>query len=364
MLLSSKQITTLIHEPEHIIDMFGLTYISDQDLKIQRKKQGKRFSYLLNEQPLTEKESLERIKSLVIPPAWQNVRIAWPPNGHLQVTGRDAKNRKQYRYHPVWNKIRNQTKFYKMTAFAQKLPEIRKQVDRDLSQKKFTKEKVLALVLRLMEETHIRIGNSYYAKKNKTYGLSTLRTRHVHTDKNRLKFEFTGKKGVRHSITLRNKKLIRLVNRCEEIPGWDLFQYYDDEGGKHGIDSTMVNEYIQQISGELFTAKDFRTWSASKIFFATVSEQDIPETQKEKSKRILEAYDITANALGNTRNVCRKYYVHPEIVRRYEENTIQPYFEMASNPKNDKENFSAYEYALLELIKNFNLEQLSKLPKQ
>ena len=218
---------------------------------------------------------------MVIPPNWKNVRICHLENGHLQVIGFDDKNRKQYLYHPSWSKIRNQTKFFKMAAFGKVLPKIRRQVDQDLDLPGMTKRKVLALIIRLMEETHIRIGNEYYARNNKTYGLSTLRTRHVKTYGNKLKFDFVGKKGKEHSVTLENKKLVKLVNQCEELPGWELFKYYDESGNKQIIDSGMINEYIQEISGSLFSAKDFRTWSATKIFFETLKELGYTAKEKE-----------------------------------------------------------------------------------
>lgn len=198
---------------------------------------------MLNCKPYSKSNDLQRIESLVIPPAWEDVQISILANGHLQATGRDAKARKQYRYHAIWNKIKNQTKFFKMTEFGQALPKIRSQVEKDIILKTWTKKKVLALVIKLMEETHIRIGNRYYAKKNKTYGLTTLRNKHVHLYKNKLQFQFVGKKGKEHKITLRNKKLIQLVIKCEEIPGWELFQFYDENGEKHHVDSTMINEY-------------------------------------------------------------------------------------------------------------------------
>lgn len=209
--------------PETAIETLDLVYVNPHQLSIQRKKKGKQFSYIKNGQLVSDKTELSRIASLVIPPAWKQVKISTLSNGHLQATGRDAKSRKQYRYHPKWNKIRNQTKFYKMANFGQALPEIRDQVEKDIIQPTWTKSKVLDLVINLMEETHIRIGNHYYAQKNKTNGLTTLRNKHVHLFKDKLRFKFTGKKGKEHSISLRNKRLVHLVSKCEEIPGWELF---------------------------------------------------------------------------------------------------------------------------------------------
>ncbi|WP_282086262.1 DNA topoisomerase IB [Aquimarina algiphila] len=348
-----KFFTQIIKEPKMVIDQLDLVYVNDKKLTITRSKHKKGFRYLLNGIQISTKKDLDRIKSLVIPPAWNHVKIAAIDNGHLQAVGRDLKNRKQYRYHPLWNKIRNQTKFYKMTAFGKQLPKIRKQVDQDLEQEGWQKTKVLALIIRLMEETHIRIGNEQYAKRNKTYGLSTMRTRHVNIEKDKLKFEFVGKKGKKHSVTLRNKKLIRLVNRCEEIPGWELFQYYDERGEKHSIESSMVNEYLHNISGDLFTAKDFRTWAATTVFFETLMDLGVSTIEKEKQKNILKAYDVAATSLGNTRNVCRKYYVHPFVVSSYQDSSIKKVFDKIDNSDQLGNYFTHSEHAISKLLENY-----------
>ncbi len=355
-----KFLRQLIKAPEKVIDKLDLIYVNDDKLTIYRQKKGENFVYTLNGEVLSTQKDIERIKNLVIPPAWDNVRIAALDNGHLQAIGRDLKNRKQYRYHPLWKTIRNQTKFYKMYDFGKHLPKIRKKVDADLEQNELSKSKVLALIIRLMEETHIRIGNEQYAKRNKTYGLSTMRTRHVNIEKDNLKFEFVGKKGKKHSVTLRNKKLIKLVNRCEEIPGWELFQYYDNQGIKHSVESSMVNEYLHQIAGELFTAKDFRTWGATVISFEKLKELGVTENKKEIHKNILKAYDAAANGLGNTRNVCRKYYVHPAIIANYEDGSIQRYFDEIEKNQKVMEYFSDTEQVLLKLLKNYTPQFLQQ----
>ena len=343
----------LLKEPEIAIEHLDLTYVNDDELTIERIKKGeKTFQYTLNESFVKEKNQLKRIESLVIPPAWTDVRITHLPNGHLQAVGRDAKRRKQYRYHPTWTKVRNQTKFYKMISFGEQLPNIRKRVDQDLEQKGWPKSKVLALIIRLMEETHIRIGNEQYAKRNKTYGLSTLRTRHVNTFSDSLKFEFTGKKGKQHKITLKNKKLVRLVQRCEEIPGWELFQYYDAKGDKHSVDSGMINDYLHKISGALFTAKDFRTWSGSIVFFESLMDMRIPTSTKQTQKNILAAYDNTAKELGNTRNVCRKYYVHPILAHKYESGQLKEAFDKVAKSEVTLPFFSSSEHEVFHLIKS------------
>ena len=352
MVLSPEDIDVILEDPSEAAKLANLTYVSEHHLSIKRKKAGRGFSYFKEEKRIKDSKIIERIKSLVIPPAWTQVNISNLENGHLQVVGRDEKRRKQYIYHPLWSKMKNETKFFKMTAFGKKLPQIRKKVDADLDLPGMCKQKVLALIIRLMEETHIRIGNDYYAQKNKTYGLSTLRTRHVITYKEKKKFEFTGKKGKKHSITLKNKKLIKLVNKCEEIPGWELFQYYDSDGKKHAIDSQMINEYIHSLAGEYHTAKDFRTWSGSIIFFESLLEQGITSDAKEIKQNLIAAYDTVAKNLGNTRAVCKKYYVHPYLAASYEDHSIAKHFKIANQENKDKY-FTSSERAVMNLLKNY-----------
>ncbi|PTX41514.1 DNA topoisomerase-1 [Christiangramia gaetbulicola] len=357
MTLSPDDVETIMSDPNEAVKLANLRYVSENHLSIHRKKVGRGFAYYKKEEKISDNKTLERIKSLVIPPAWKNVRITHFPNGHLQVVGRDEKERKQYMYHPTWSKIRNQTKFFKMTSFGKMLPKIRKQVDKDLLLEGMPKRKVLALVIRLMEETHIRVGNHYYAKNNKTYGLSTFRTRHVKTFKDGIKFEFVGKKGKEHSITVEDKRLINLINQCEEIPGWELFKFYNENGEKQTIDSEMINDYIHEISGDIFSAKDFRTWSATKIFFETLLETGYTEEEKENKKNILEGFDAAAEGLGNTRAVCRSYYVHPKVIETYESGEIVPYFKKVNE---DKEpvytQLSETEKAIYKLIKDYKIE--------
>ena len=355
MVLTSEEITSLLTHPDKAAEMANLEYVSEEQLCVERRKKNGSFKYYKNGKPLTNKQVLERIKSLVIPPAWEQVKICPIPHGHLQVVGMDVKQRKQYMYHPTWTQFRNQTKFYKMAAFGKMLPKIRKQVDEDLDLRGMPQRKVIALVIRLMEETHIRIGNDCYAKKNKSYGLSTLRSRHVQVSRGKMKFSFIGKKGKEHSISVRNKKLIKLVNRCEEIPGWEVFKYIDEDGEKKAIDSGMVNRDIQEITGELFSAKDFRTWGGTKIFFEKLMEMEYPETEKEKKSNIIAAYDAAAEALGNTRSVCRSSYVHPKVVDLYETGEILSYFEKVERKRSTKPHISQTEEVLLEVLRDFEI---------
>ena len=356
MTLSSEEVKALISNPDQAAEKANLIYISEDQLCIERVKKGRGFQFLKNGKPLESPEELQRLKKLVIPPAWEEVKICPVPNGHLQVVGKDSRNRKQYMYHPDWTKFRNSTKFYKIAAFGKILPKIRKQVDEDLDLRGMPQRKVLALVVRLMEETHIRIGNDSYARQNKSYGLSTLRSRHVKVSRGKMKFNFVGKRGIEHSVSVQDKKLIKLVNKCEEIPGWEVFKYYDEEGQKRTVDSGMVNEYVQEISGELFSAKDFRTWSATKIFFEKLRELEYPDTEKEKKSNILKAYDTAAEALGNTRSVCRSYYVHPHVVRLYETGKIIPYFQKVDRKRTSKPYLSQTEEVLLEMMADYEIE--------
>ena len=357
--INKKLYNQILLQPEKVIEEFDLVYTNPSHLNIQRLKENKTFIFKYKGKNLTDQTQLKRIEGLVIPPAWQQVKISSLSNTHLQAVGRDAKQRKQYKYHQKWKEIRNQTKYYKMVLFANHLPNIRKKVDQDLDQKQWTKSKVLALVVKLMEETHIRIGNSQYAKKNKTYGLTTLRSRHVNTYKDKIQFEFVGKKGKEHKVSIRNKKLIRLVNKCEEIPGWELFQYYDQEGNKQKIDSTLLNQYLKDISGTIFTAKDFRTWAASIIFFEALLELGTENDKNQNKKNILKAIDVAAKELGNTRNVCKKYYIHPAIISSYEDGSIEQFFNKAKKQSLETEYFTSSEKALKELLKSYTTQLLS-----
>lgn len=262
----------------------------------------------------------------MLPPAWENVWICRLQNGHLQATGQDGKKRKQYRYHPFWNSLRNQAKFFRLLDFGKTLPAIRLQLEQDLSLPGLSQDKVLAAVVMLMERTNIRVGNNIYEKLYGSFGLTTLKDKHVNIKGASLRFSFKGKKGVQHDISMKNKKLAQIVQRCKDIPGKELFQYYDESGASHTIDSGMVNEYIKKISGKDFTAKDFRTWAGTVNAFLAFKEIGLAETETATRKNIVEALDKVAAQLGNTRTVCKKYYVHPLIISMYESKTLDKYF--------------------------------------
>jgi DNA topoisomerase-1 len=296
----------------------GLKYTSDATPGIRRSKHGTTFRYHgPNGRRVTNRDELARIRALVIPPAWTDVWICTDPRGHLQATGRDARGRKQYRYHPKWRVVRDETKFDRMIGFARRLPHIRQQTTRDLRLDGLPREKVLATVVSLLERTLIRVGNDEYAKQNRSYGLTTLRDNHVKVNGTRVRFTFRGKSGIEHAIDLDDKYLARIVRRCRDIPGYDLFQYLDEQGARQTIGSADVNAYLKAISGQDFTSKDFRTW-AGTVHAAEVLRTCGPCRSKAEEKRnILRAVEAVAHRLGNTKAVSRKCYIHPTIFDAY-----------------------------------------------
>ncbi len=324
--ISRKKIKSIGSDPEKTAKAINLIYVSDTDIGITREKQGEKFKYFFNDKKIDDDETLLRIKHLVLPPAWTNVWICSKENGHLQATGQDVKARKQYKYHADWNKFRNETKFYRLHDFGKVLPAIRLQLEKDLSLPALGQEKVLAAVVSLMERTNIRVGNNFYEKLYGSYGLTTLKDKHVKIEGTKLNFSFKGKKGVFHDISIKNNKLSKIVKQCRDIPGKELFQYFDENGNRHSIDSGMVNEYIKTISGGSdFTAKDFRTWAGTLQAFLELKSLGCCDTITETKRRIVEALDNVSKHLGNTRTVCKKYYVHPLILSLYESKEIEKY---------------------------------------
>jgi DNA topoisomerase-1 len=326
--LKPSKIVKIMKDPVASAKAVNLIYTSDAETAgIIRKKKGKKFSYYKDGEKIKDKVEITRINSLVIPPAWENVWICALDNGHLQATGFDALKRKQYRYHSLWSALRNHTKFYRMLQFGYALPGIRLQLEKDLALRNFEKRKILALVVSLMQRTNIRIGNSIYEKLYGSFGLTTLKGKHVKIQGQKINFSFKGKKGVMHNVDLKSKRLSRLITKCKEIPGKELFQYYDDEGNLHCIDSGMVNDYIKEISGDDFTAKDFRTWSGTVNALIAFKEIGYAENNAQYKKKVKEALNIVASHLGNTGTVCRKYYVHPLVINLYENNSIKKYLD-------------------------------------
>ncbi|HEX6771255.1 MAG TPA: DNA topoisomerase IB [Acidobacteriaceae bacterium] len=296
----------------------GLRYVSDADPGICRKRRGKGFTYVgPNGETVRDQKTLVRIRSLVIPPAWTNVWICASPNGHLQATGRDAKGRKQSRYHPRWREVRDETKYERMLSFGAALTTIRAQVEQDLSAPGLPRRKIMASIVRLMETTLIRVGNEEYARTNHSYGLTTMHDRHARVEGSTITFKFKGKSGKSHTIDVSDRRLAKIIRRCQDIPGYELFQYIDDEGATHSVDSADVNEYLREISQQDFTAKDFRTWYGSVLAFSTLGLLDPFESATQSKKNVVEAIKSVAERLGNTPSVCRKCYVHPALLDCY-----------------------------------------------
>ncbi len=300
----------------------GLRYVTDRKPGVRRHaigKDGKTFEYSADPggDPVTDDATLGRIKSLVIPPAWTDVWICKQPNGHLQATGRDARGRKQSRYHPKWREARDENKYERMVKFAAALPKLRERVNADLKLPGLPRNKVLATIVRVMEQTHIRVGNQEYAKENKSYGLTTMRNKHVEVHGAEVTFSFQGKSRVHHTISLHDKRLARIIKACEDIPGYELFQYLDHDGNHHAIDSADVNEYLREVTGEHFTAKDFRTWAGTVLASEMLRELGPYETAAQAKKNVVEAIKAVAKQLGNTPAVCRKAYVHPAVLEAY-----------------------------------------------
>ena len=307
-----------ISEPAESAKAAGLRYVSDARPGLKRLKHGKSFRYTTAEGgSVRDAETLGRIKSLVIPPAWTDVWISPWTNGHLQATGRDVKGRKQSRYHPRWREVRDETKYERMSHFADALPTIRERVQHDLSLPGLPRKKVLATIVSLMEATLIRVGNEEYARENHSYGLTTMRNKHVEVHGSKITFTFQGKSRVHHTINLQDRRLAKIIERCEEIPGQELFHFLDHDGNAHTIDSADVNEYLREISGEHFTAKDFRTWAGSVLACMTLKELGPYETVTQAKKNVVEAIKSVAERLGNTPSVCRKCYVHPAVLEAY-----------------------------------------------
>jgi DNA topoisomerase-1 len=308
----------IVTDPVESAKSAGLRYVSDAKPGITRKRWRKGFRYFDAEgAQVRELETLARIKSLVIPPAWTDVWICTNPKGHLQATGRDARGRKQSRYHPRWREVRDETKYERMMAFGVALPTIRDRVEQDLARPALPREKILAAIVRLMETTLIRVGNIEYAKQNQSYGLTTMRGKHVRVDGSTITFKFQGKSGVRHAVDITDRRLAKIIQRCQDIPGYELFQCVDSEGEHHTIDSADVNDYLREATGQYFTAKDFRTWTGTVMACAKLQEFDVFESESEAKKNVVEIVKTVAARLGNTPSVCRKCYIHPLVIEAY-----------------------------------------------
>jgi DNA topoisomerase-1 len=305
-------------EPSASARRAGLRYVTDTDSGIARHRRGKGFVYRRPDGSLVrDAATLRRIASLAIPPAWERVWISLHPQGHVQATGRDARGRKQYRYHPDWTAVRDDVKYGRMIAFARALPAIRRRTEADLRGAPLSRERVLATVVRLLEKTLIRVGNDEYARTNGSFGLTTLLDRHVAVRGARVQFRFRAKSGVRQTVDLEDAALARSVKRCQDLPGQTLFQYLDANGTRQRVDSGDVNAYLREITGQDFTAKDFRTWAGTVLAATALRDLGAVDSSRARKRHIVAAVETVARRLGNTRAVCRKCYVHPAVFEAY-----------------------------------------------
>ncbi len=296
----------------------GLRYVADNSPGYSRKENGEHFKYLDSHgKPIRDEERLLRIKRLAIPPAWTDVWICPSPTGHIQATGRDARRRKQYRYHERWRELRDENKFGRLADFAKALPKIRRRVAQDMRLPGLPREKVLATVVRLLERTFIRIGNEEYARENKSFGLTTIKNRHVNVRGDHLRFRFRGKSGRQHEVAITDRRIAKIVSKCQDLPGQDLFQYVGDDGEVRNVTSQDVNDYLREITSENFTAKDFRTWAGTVLAAIALNAQGEFETNKQAKANLKTAICAVAQLLGNTPAICRKCYMHPAIVEAY-----------------------------------------------
>jgi DNA topoisomerase-1 len=318
----TRDVAALI-DPREATRIAGLRYVSDAMPGIRRRRAGTGFIYIgTDERRISDPELLARIKSLAVPPAWSDVWICPVPHGHIQATGRDARGRKQYRYHPRWRLVRDETKFDRMADFGKALSEVRERVDSELALPGLPREKILATVVCLLDRTFIRVGNSEYARTNHSFGLTTMRGKHVRISGANIQFQFQGKGGKRFSIDLNDARLARIVKRCRDLPGYELFQYLDDLGETQTIDSADVNSYLREVGGSEFSAKDFRTWGGTVLALVELSKSEPSQSAARNRTRILRAIEAVADELGNTPSVCRNCYVHPAIIEAFQEGSL------------------------------------------
>lgn len=352
--LPAKKLAALFKDGAGSAEVVNLVYVNDSDQGIKREREGDVFVYVFKYREIKDKKVLERIMALALPPAWENVWICTDPDGHLQATGIDAMGRKQYRYHALWNRVRNETKFHHLFEFGKVLPQIREKLQHDLAIKGLPMTKVLSTIVSLMQCTCIRIGSNAYEKLYGSYGLTTLKDKHVSFSGTTMEFKFKGKKGVQHDIIMQNKQLTRIVKQCQDIPGKELFQFLDENGKRHPVESGMVNNYIKEISGGEFTAKDFRTWAGSLHAIEAFMEMGTATTENALKKNVVAALDKVAQHLGNTRMVCKKYYVHPVVIDHYMNKTIKKYFAKAekSSECNTSTLLSKEEELLMDILKD------------
>lgn len=320
---TKRAVIAALPEPREAAVVAGLRYVTDHGPGYRRLRVGKGFRYVApGGDTLRDSRELERIRSLVIPPAWTDVWICADSRGHLQATGRDARGRKQHRYHPRWRHVRDQAKYEHILEFASVLPRVRRRVAADLAEATLSRRKVVAAVVQLLEKTLIRVGNDEYARSNQSYGLTTLRNAHARVSGSTIRFRFRGKSGKFHDIALNDARLASIVRRCQELPGRELFQYLDEDGNIQDIGSADVNDYLRDVTGRDFTAKDFRTWIGTVLAAQALHELKAHTSKTQANRNILAAVDAVASMLGNTRSVCRKCYIHPAILDAYMDHTL------------------------------------------
>ncbi len=341
-------------EPPESAKAAGLHYVSDAQPGLRRVKRSTGFGYLgVDGKPITDEATVARIRKLAIPPAYTDVWICADPRGHLQATGRDARGRKQYRYHPRWRDVRDETKFDRMIAFAGALPAIRAAVGRDLALPGLPREKVLATAISLLESTHIRVGNEEYAKGNDSYGLTTLHEEHVDVRGDRVRFKFRGKSGREHDVSVRDKRLARIVRQMRDLPGQELFRYIDDDGEPAAISSQDVNAYLRAIAGDDFTAKDFRTWEGTLACAVSLGAHESPAAKT----HVVAAIKAVSERLGNTPAVCKKSYIHPGVIEEFLAKGALELVERAAHPTSparDPHALRADERRVLALLERLN----------
>jgi DNA topoisomerase I len=339
-------------DSEDAAEYAGLAYVSDERTGITRRRSGNGFSYKAGTRKVDDPATLKRIKALAIPPAWTDVWICPEANGHVQATGRDAKGRKQYRYHARFREVRESTKFHHMVAFAKRLPRIRAAVQSHLSRRGLPRKKVLAAVVHLLDSTLIRVGSDEYARDNNSYGLTTLRGRHVEVSGTTLRFNFKGKSGKIWNLSLRDRRIAKVVRNCQDLPGQDLFQYIDDEGQTRDVTSADVNAYLREVSEEDITAKDFRTWHGTVLAAMALQEFEKFDSQAGAKRNVRDAIQAVAARLGNTPTICRKCYIHPEIFACYAEGSLllQVKKQVETELRNDLATLKPEEAAVLTLL--------------
>lgn len=346
-------------DPVQIANAVGLRYTSDTAPGITRKPAGKHFRYIgFDGKPIRDVNELERIKKIGIPPAWTNVWICPTDRGHILATGRDAKGRKQYRYHPRWREVRDETKYDKLFIFGETLPRIRERVAQDLECSGLPYEKVIATIIRLLDTTLIRVGNEEYVHENGSYGLTTMLNQHVEVCKSKIHFHFKGKSGKEHNIDIRDRQLAKIVKRCQALPGQELFQYVDETKELRSVESNDVNDYLRQTSGQDFTAKDFRTWGGTVTASIALENLGAFSSETQGKKNVLDAIKSTAKRLGNTPAICRKCYVHPGVIDAYLDGSLLNFFRLyqENTKKPSREGLSPEESKVLAFLEHLSAQ--------